>query len=80
MLKGLVWIEGVPHRWRRGKLVPIPPEWFAKIPFPQNIEARASKQPRKTRRRNKRPFDATTMYRKDKASRAEARRLSTAED
>lgn len=31
MSKKVIWIDGVPHRNRRGKLVPIPAEWFGQV-------------------------------------------------
>lgn len=37
-------IDGVPHRLRRGKLVPIPAEWFGKVTHKQTIRKRDSKQ------------------------------------
>lgn len=37
-------IDGVPHRERRGKLVPIPEEWFGQVTHKQTIRKRPSKQ------------------------------------
>lgn len=39
----LVMIEGVPHRTRRGKLVPIPAEWQGRVTHPQTVRTRPSK-------------------------------------
>lgn len=47
--KKLVFVDGLPHRERRGKLVPIPIEWFGKVTYPQNIRKRPSKGIRKLR-------------------------------
>ncbi len=46
-------VDGVPHRRRRGKLVPIPPEWLSKVTSRQTINARQSKKSAKARRRDK---------------------------
>jgi hypothetical protein len=43
-------VDGVPHRMRRGKLVPIPPEWLGKVTSHQTIAARADA--RRVRRTN----------------------------
>ena len=45
----VIWKDGKPHRRRRGKLVEIPEEWLGKVPHPQTIRKRQSKQPRKIR-------------------------------
>lgn len=37
----LILVDGVPHRVRRGKLVPIPPEWLGKCTSHQTIADRA---------------------------------------
>lgn len=37
-------VDGVPHRMRRGKLVPIPEEWVGQTAHPQSIRKRPSKQ------------------------------------
>lgn len=39
----LVLVDGQPHRWRRGKLVPIPAEWVGQTAHPQSIRKRPSK-------------------------------------
>lgn len=44
MSKGLYIIDGVPHRIRRGKLVPIPAQWVGKV---------VREQTKRKRRRNK---------------------------
>jgi len=36
-----IFVDGVPHRMRRGKLVPIPPEWLGKCTSRQTIADRA---------------------------------------
>lgn len=36
-------IDGVPHRMRRGTLVKIPAEWFGKVTHKQTIRKRQSK-------------------------------------
>lgn len=33
-------IDGLFYRWRRGKLVQIPPKWVGRIPTPQTIRNR----------------------------------------
>lgn len=38
-----IMIDDVPHRWRRGKLVPIPPEWVGRTVGRQTISRRYSK-------------------------------------
>ena len=60
-----VMIEGVAHRWRRGRLVPIPPEWLGKVTSHQTINARPSKLTHKMRRTSRRPYRSTKMYRQD---------------
>jgi hypothetical protein len=45
----LIEIDGVFHRMRRGKLVPIPPQWVGATTRPQTIDGRSSKLPRKVR-------------------------------
>jgi hypothetical protein len=40
-----IMIDGVPHRMRRGKLVPIPSEWVGRTTHPQTIKKRPSKRP-----------------------------------
>jgi hypothetical protein len=51
----VVMIDGVPHRKRRGKFVPIPAEWQGggKITHGQTIRSRASKSTAKLRRSEK---------------------------
>lgn len=49
----LVVIDGVPHRMRRGKLVPIPAEWQGRVPHPQTIRKRPAKVQGKAERRRK---------------------------
>jgi hypothetical protein len=49
-MPGLVMIDGVPHRERRGKLVVIPAEWFGKVTTDQTIRKRRSKQTAPQRR------------------------------
>ena len=49
----IVDVEGVPHRWRRGKLVPIPAEWRGQVPAKQTINQRVSKLSSKERHRRK---------------------------
>lgn len=44
-----IWIDGKPHRWRRGKLVEIPAAWLGKVTSRQTINGRPSKAPRKLR-------------------------------
>jgi hypothetical protein len=39
----VIWIDDVPHRKRRGKLVPIPDEWFGKTVSHQAKGRRYSK-------------------------------------
>jgi hypothetical protein len=46
-------IDGVPHRMRRGKLVPIPPEWVGQTVGRQTIHRRPSKQIHKLRKATK---------------------------
>lgn len=43
-------IDGVPHRLRRGKWVPIPKEWLGKVASRQKINKRPSKQLHKHRK------------------------------
>lgn len=43
-------IDGTPHRWRRGKLVPIPDRWFGRVTHPQTMGKRPSKHPHKMRK------------------------------
>lgn len=40
----VTFIDGVPHRLRRGKLVKIPAEWFGHVTHKQTIRKRSSKQ------------------------------------
>jgi hypothetical protein len=46
-------IDGVPHRNRRGKTVPIPDRWFGQVPHDQTIGKRPSKHPHKRRKEMK---------------------------
>jgi hypothetical protein len=39
----VTWVDDVPHRMRRGKLVPIPDEWFGQTTSSQQIARRYSK-------------------------------------
>lgn len=62
-----VMVDGVPHRTRRGKLVPIPPEWVGKVTSKQTIAKRADA--RRVRRTNTKqqaewPSSATVDKRK----------------
>lgn len=45
----LILVDGIPHRNRRGKVVPIPLEWFGRFTYEQNIRERKSKLIRKLR-------------------------------
>ncbi|KKN54362.1 hypothetical protein LCGC14_0593400 [marine sediment metagenome] len=38
--------DGKYYRWRRGRLVEIPPEWVGKVTHPQTIRKRKSKKGR----------------------------------
>lgn len=40
----LVRVNGIPYRWRRGKLVRIPEEWVGRTVHPQTIRKRKSKK------------------------------------
>ena len=44
-------IAGRFYRWRRGRLVEIPPGWVGYTVHPQTIRKRPSKLPRKLRKR-----------------------------
>jgi len=48
-----IYVDGVPHRVRRGRLVPIPVRWLGQVTSRQTINARASKLTRKLRHRMK---------------------------
>jgi len=39
----VVWQDGIPYRWRRGKLVEIPPEWFGRTTYQQTKRKRRQK-------------------------------------
>lgn len=45
----VIWIDGVPHRRRRGKLVVIPDAWFGQVPHKQTMRQRNEVR-RRTRR------------------------------
>ena len=47
-------IDGKFYRYRRGKLVEIPPKWVGQTTSPQSIRKRPSKGPAKERRRTHR--------------------------
>jgi hypothetical protein len=40
----IILIDDVPHRRRRGKIVPIPQEWLGQVTHPQTIRKRQSKE------------------------------------
>ncbi len=40
----IIYINNIPHRMRRGKLVRIPDEWLGKVTHPQTIRKRKSKK------------------------------------
>lgn len=42
-MANVIWIDDVPHRKRRGKLVSIPTEWFGRTVSHQQISRRYSK-------------------------------------
>lgn len=49
----IVDVDGKKFRWRRGKLVEIPPEWVGKVPSGQTIAKRKSKKGQGRRYRSK---------------------------
>jgi len=43
LMAKVTWIDNIPHRMRRGVLVPIPTEWFGQTTSAQQINRRYSK-------------------------------------
>lgn len=52
----VIYVDGEPHRMRRGKLVRIPDEWFGKITTQETIRQRKSKMIHKLRRKKPKKF------------------------
>lgn len=65
MAKPITGPDGTIYRRRRGKLVPIPPEWQGVVTHPQTIAKRASKQPPGERK----PERQTRKAREERAAR-----------
>jgi len=48
-------IDGVPHRMRRGKWVPIPPEWQGRVTSRQTIRERRAEAAVRNQKKVRRP-------------------------
>jgi len=46
----IIWVNGKPHRMRRGKLIHISDQWFGHVTRPQTIRKRQSKQIKKIKK------------------------------